>query len=144
MTSFIVFALLFGYFGSAFWSCMPLLVAQCVPLLSLASAMGMILLPHMVFGPVVMPVLAGVVQEKEGTYRIPMGTTVLCLCISAVFIWGISSADDDDDRDKKRSSSSSVHSSSDDASSSSTCIRVRKNSDDKDGGPMRKMEVELS
>ena len=94
----------------------------------------------------VMPVLAGVVQEKEGTYRIPMGTTVLCLCISAMFIWGISSADDDDDRDKKRSSSSSssVHSSSDDASSSSTCIRVRKNSDDKDGGPMRKMEVELS
>ena len=132
MTSFIVFALLFGYFGSAFWSCMPLLVAQCVPLLSLASAMGMILLPHMVFGPVVMPVLAGVVQEEEGTYRIPMGTTVLCLLISSMFIWGISS----DKGDEKRSSRSSVVHSGD--------SQVRKNSDDSDGGPVRKMEVELS
>mgnify|MGYP002019879527 CR=1 FL=1 len=131
MESFIVFALLFGYFGSAFWSCMPLLVAQCVPILSLASAMGMILLPHMVFGPVVMPVLAGVVQEEEGTYRIPMGTTVLCLLISSMFIWGISS----DKGDEKQISRSSVH---------SGASQVRKNSDDSDGGRVRKMEVELS
>ena len=59
LNTFSIFAFLFGFFGSAFWSCMPLLVAQCVPILSLASAMGMILLPHMVLGPVAMPILAG-------------------------------------------------------------------------------------
>ena len=128
MDTFIIFALLFGYFGSAFWACMPLLVARCVPLLSLASAMGMILLPHMVFGPVAMPVLAGVIQEEEGTYRIPMGIVFFCLCISSIFVWGISTADDSETMPK---------------ASSSECDNT-KDLENFGDGSMRKMEVELS